>query len=66
MTLPIPTFLPPSKPAFPPLPVRDVCPHCKRPVTAHAFRTGDFINCTYHCIDHGDVVPMRSAVWNED
>lgn len=44
---------------------RDVCPHCKRVLTAHAFATGEYINRTYHYRQHGDVAPMRSAVWVE-
>lgn len=47
------------------LPAREVCPHCKRRVTTHRFRTGDFINEAHACIEHGNVIPMRSAVVNE-
>lgn len=46
------------------IPARDVCPHCKRPLAAHRFRTGDFVNEAHACIEHGDVVPMKSAVVN--
>lgn len=41
----------------PPKPV-DVCPHCKRPLAAVVERYG-------YCGEHGDVVPVRSAVSNE-
>lgn len=68
MSLPIlmPMTFPPARRVESLLPTRDVCPHCKRPVAAHAFRTGDFTNHTSHCRVHGDVVPMRSAVWRSD
>lgn len=45
-------------------PVYDVCPHCKREGITHRFRTGEFTNRTFHCREHGDVVPMRSAICN--
>lgn len=37
-------------------PVR--CPRCQRPVTVYRFNTEKFVNCTYHCPQHGDVVPV--------
>lgn len=47
------------------LPQLVVCPYCKRKVTAHLFKTEEFVNSTYVCIEHGDIpVPMRSAVVN--
>ncbi len=47
-------------------PPRDVCCHCKRPTTLHSFVTpdGHWIE-THHCAEHGDVMPMRSAIVNE-
>lgn len=50
---------------YPPPPVdRVVCCHCKRVVVEHAFcRDGHWIR-TWHCPQHGDVVPIRSAVVN--
>lgn len=44
----------------------DVCPTCKCPTTAYRFagREGVVIT-THHCRQHGDVVPMRSAVANQ-
>lgn len=45
---------------------RDVCPHCKRPTQCHAFYSKENVRVEIHrCRDHGDVVPMRSAVVNE-
>ena len=45
---------------------RDVCCHCKRPVTIHEFTTPDGHRIkTYHCREHGDVKPMRSIIANE-
>ena len=41
----------------PPKPV-DVCPHCKRPLSAVVERYG-------FCKEHHEVVPMRSAVNND-
>jgi len=43
-----------------------VCPHCKGvDLAEHAFmnREGTVIR-TYWCRRHGDVVPMRSAIFN--
>lgn len=42
-----------------------VCPKCKRPATGHRFRTGNFVNETYYCPEHGNITPMRSAVVND-
>lgn len=39
------------------LPVIDVCPHCKRPLMLTGRSNGQ-------CCEHGDVVPVRSAVAN--
>jgi len=79
MTLPVPTavqtrLMPvfpfmgcygqPQAVALTPAPVYEVCPHCKREVITHRFMTGAFTNRTFHCREHGDVVPMRSAICN--
>lgn len=43
-----------------------VCPHCKIPVTFHRFFAKDGYPVeTAHCYAHGDVIPVRSNVWNE-
>lgn len=39
-------------------PIHTVCPHCKRPVVA--LREARNARCT----EHGNVVPMRSAIAN--
>lgn len=41
---------------------QDVCPHCHCPLMTHHFRTGAFINTTYHCHQHGDVAPRHLTV----
>ncbi len=38
--------------------VHTVCPHCKRPVTVQPEQQHA------HCPEHGQIVPMRSAVAN--
>lgn len=38
--------------------IHTVCPHCKRPVVALREQH------TAHCPEHGNVVPMRSAIVN--
>ncbi|MDG4555706.1 MAG: hypothetical protein P9E24_15895 [Candidatus Competibacter sp.] len=38
--------------------IHTVCPHCKRPVAV--IREQPYA----HCAEHGNVVPMRSAVAN--
>lgn len=58
-------FIKMSIPVLDPLPNWVVCPYCKRKVTSYLFKTEEFVNSTYVCIEHGDVpVPMRSAVVN--
>lgn len=45
----------------------DVCPHCLKPATPHRFATPDGVVLeTWHCQQHGDVSPRRSAVANHD
>ena len=43
-----------------------VCPHCKTAVQlTHGFSTREGVAiATYHCREHGEVVPMRSALVN--
>jgi len=62
MSLPVPSFSSSLSAVRTP---RDVCPHCKRVLTVHTFVTGEFRNTTYHCAEHGDVSPMRSAIYRE-
>lgn len=45
-------------------PIHDVCPHCKVPVSSYHFECDGIMIISYHCQEHGDVVPMRSAVSN--
>lgn len=43
----------------------DLCPHCKRETWAYRFESPDGVRVESHrCREHGDVVPMRSAVAN--
>ncbi|HAO32201.1 MAG TPA: hypothetical protein DCQ84_04495 [Candidatus Competibacteraceae bacterium] len=36
------------------------CPRCQRRLTSHHFATDDGLSIiTYHCIEHGDVIPAR-------
>ncbi len=46
------------------VPIYRVCPHCKRQVFVFAFRTGEYVNETFTCVEHGDITPIRSAVVN--
>ena len=65
MTLPIPApFVPGVYPDPADVPQQLVCCQCKRAVVVHFFRTGDFVNKTHHCVEHGDITPMLSAVVN--
>lgn len=43
---------------------RDVCPHCKCETQPYSVVCDDHPFSTHHCPNHGDVVPMRSAVSN--
>ncbi|RUQ35261.1 MAG: hypothetical protein EKK71_13375 [Candidatus Competibacteraceae bacterium] len=55
-----------QRPTSPRAKPRDVCCHCKRPVTLHEFTTPDGQRIqTAHCREHGDVVAVRSAIVNE-
>lgn len=47
-------------------PRRVVCPHCQRETTVHSFAApdGHWLE-TYHCAEHGDIVPMHSPIVNE-
>ena len=38
------------------------CPHCGRETFVHAFCCDGYPVETHRCPEHGDVVPMRSAV----
>ncbi|MGB5064849.1 MAG: hypothetical protein WBQ37_13985 [Candidatus Competibacter sp.] len=39
-----------------------VCPHCQRIVTEYRFAAGGGLAIvTYHCAEHGDVVPTRDV-----
>lgn len=40
----------------------NVCSHCQQCLTEYRFTANDgFSIATYHCREHGDVVPMRGA-----
>ena len=40
----------------------EACPRCQRRVIGYRFATdGDLFIVTYHCAEHGDVVPMRDV-----
>lgn len=41
----------------------ETCPYCKRGAARHGFTTGDgVVIITYHCAEHGDVIPRRCPV----
>lgn len=63
MTLPIPEPVQFRNPET--VPKYRVCPHCKRRVVRYAFYTGEFINETYSCPEHGAITPIWSAVFNQ-
>lgn len=66
MSLPIPAPYPvQGQPPKSERPVYLVCPTCKRPATTHRFHTGEFVNETHHCLEHGNITPVRSAVVND-
>ena len=55
-------------PGFDPSPSGDsrvstaVCPHCRQSVTEYRFAAGaGFSIVTYHCAEHGDIIPPRGA-----
>lgn len=58
-----PAFQRPEHPRSQP---RDVCPHCKSAVSIYEFAAPDGVPIkSAWCPEHGDVVPMLSAVVNE-
>lgn len=42
----------------------EVCPHCKQPTDVFLVSCDGHVIETHRCREHGDVVPMRSAVVN--
>lgn len=42
----------------------DVCPHCKYPTEVFLVFCDGHVLEAHRCRDHGDVVPVRSAVRN--
>lgn len=49
------------------LAANDSCPHCGRNLTNHHFSTSDGLAIvTYHCTEHGDVIPLREANVRDD
>lgn len=42
----------------------DVCPHCKVETQVFLVSCEGHVFETHRCVDHGDVQPMRSAVFN--
>ena len=45
----------------------ETCPYCQRNVARHGFTTGDgVVIITYHCAEHGDVIPRRALGAHRD
>lgn len=45
----------------------EVCSRCRQRVTEYRFTTSDgFVIVTYHCVEHGDVIPMRNLIVRHD
>lgn len=44
----------------------DVCPNCKRILDVKTTVHGAETKKVFYCIEHGKMVPMRSAVFNLD
>jgi hypothetical protein len=44
--------------------VYQVCPHCKTVLEGYRIDCDGHTFRVYHCTEHGDVVPVRSAVAN--
>lgn len=41
----------------------EACPHCLRDLTEYRFTTDDGLPIiTYHCAEHGDVIPVRGLI----
>ena len=43
-----------------------VCPHCKRKTMERRVLIDDHPVITHHCLEHRDVIPMRSIIVRED
>ena len=44
-----------------------LCPHCWRALNGYRFITdGDLAVTTYHCVEHGDVIPRRALGAHRD
>ncbi len=45
----------------------EACPYCPRNLTEYRFTTDDGLPIiTYHCAEHGDVIPMYSIIMNHN
>jgi hypothetical protein len=72
MELQRPSTIPPRPPDPPPhvgrapeqVPVFEVCPHCRQETSTFLVSVDGHCFEVHRCLDHGDVVPMRSAVAN--
>jgi hypothetical protein len=44
----------------------EACPHCQRYLTEYRFTTDDGLPIiTYHCAEHGDVIPMPGIIGHD-
>lgn len=48
------------------VPKHQVCPHCKRPGTVFYVISDGHNFPVLSCLEHGDVLPMKSAVANAE
>jgi hypothetical protein len=46
---------------------KEACPYCQRDLMAYRFITGDGLPIiTYHCAEHGDVIPMHGVIVHDE
>jgi len=43
-----------------------VCPYCKRKTVEYRVFVDGYPTVIYHCSEHRDVIPMRSAIVRDD
>ena len=56
--------IPPRSDDLPTTP--EACPRCQRHLTGHRFTTNDGLSITtYHCAEHGDMIPMPGIIIHE-
>lgn len=55
----------PVRPDPEPAPAVKVCARCRKKAMRYAFSVNGAEVATYHCPEHGDIVPITSRYWRD-